>query len=272
MNEMTNPAPLTPASETDISRTILEHFTNDMHEALNAEVFIIGAGPAGLVAGRALAQAGRRVFIIEQNNYLGGGSWLGGYFMNTITVRAPAQKLWEELGVPFEEVKPGLFAAYGPLANASLIAAAAKAGVKFLQLTHLDDLVVKEDRVAGVVINWSPVRALPKAITCVDPIALECELVIDATGHDAVAVNKLARRGMVEVKGMGALHVNASEDALVQHTGEVFPGLMAAGMAVAETHGLARMGPTFGGMYLSGQRVAELALEKLAASEPVPAQ
>ncbi len=251
-------------SEAAISKAILEGFYRDLKEALNADVFVIGAGPSGLVASYELAKSGLKVFVIEQNNYLGGGFWLGGYFMNTVTVRYPANEIFDEIGVSYEEVEDGLYAAYGPLAASKLIAAAAESGVKFLQLTFLDDLIVKDDRVSGVVINWSTVRALPRSITCVDPISLESKFVIDATGHDAVAVKKLADRGLVEVKGLGAMNVNASEDAVVEYTQEIYPGLIVCGMAVAETFGLNRMGPTFGGMLLSGRKAANLVIDKLA--------
>ena len=132
-----------------------------------------------------------------------------------------------------------------------------------MQLTKFDDLVLKNKRVGGVVVNWMPVSALPRNITCVDPVALESKLVIDASGHDSVAVKRLMDRGYVKWKGMDPMWVEGGEDAVVNSTGEVFPGLIAAGMSVTETHGLPRMGPTFGSMLLSGRRAAEVALGKL---------
>ena len=92
--------------------------------------------------------------------------------MNPVTVREPAQKFWDELGIPYKKVAEGLYLTPGPHAVSKLIAAACDAGVKFLQLTKFDDLVLKNGRVTGIVVNWMPVSALPRNITCVDPIAL----------------------------------------------------------------------------------------------------
>ena len=150
-----------------------------------------------------------------------------------------------------------------PHACSKLIAAACDAGVKVLNMTKFDDVVLRNDRICGAVINWTPVSALPRAITCVDPVAIESRLVIDATGHDAVVVRSLEKRGLVDVKGCGAMWVEESEDSVVENTTEVFPGLIVTGMAVATTFGLPRMGPTFGGMLLSGKRAAEITMEVL---------
>jgi thiamine thiazole synthase len=63
------------------------------------------------------------------------------------------------------------------------------------------------------------------------------------------------------------MFVEKSEDMVVEKTGEVHPGLLACGMAVAEVYGIPRMGPTFGGMLLSGRKVAKIAISKLQKEE-----
>ncbi|MDX1533476.1 MAG: sulfide-dependent adenosine diphosphate thiazole synthase [Nitrosopumilaceae archaeon] len=249
--------------EVEITRAIATEFNSVLLDRADSDVIVIGAGPAGLTASRELSNMGFKVLVIEQNNYLGGGYWLGGYMMNPVTVREPAQKVWEELGVPFKKVGDGLYLTPGPHAVSKLIAGACDAGVKFLNLTKFDDLVLKNGRVAGIVVNWMPVSALPRNITCVDPVALESKIVIDASGHDSVAVKRLVDRGLVEWKGMNPMYVDEGEDQVVHKTGEVFPGLVAAGMSVTETHGLARMGPTFGSMLFSGKKAAEITAAKI---------
>ena len=253
----------TNVSEVEITRAIANEFNSVLIDRADSDVIIIGAGPAGLTAGRELAIMGFRVLIIEQNNYLGGGYWLGGYMMNPVTVREPAQKIWDELGIPYKKVVDGLYITPGPHAVSKLIAAACDAGVKFLNLTKFDDLVLKNGRVAGIVVNWMPVSALPRNITCVDPVALEAKMVIDASGHDSVAVKRLVDRKLVDWKGMNPMWVDQGEDAVVEKTGEIFPGLVIAGMTVTETHGLERMGPTFGAMLFSGKKAAEITAAKI---------
>ena len=258
-----NPNMFADVREVEITRAIATEFHNVLIDRADSDVIIIGAGPAGLTASRDLSNMGFKVLVIEQNNYLGGGYWLGGYMMNPVTVREPAQKIWDELGVPYKKVGEGLYITPGPHAVSKLIAGACDAGVKFLNLTKFDDLVMKNGRVSGIVVNWMPVSALPRNITCVDPVALEAKIVIDASGHDSVAVKRLVDRGLVEWKGMNPMYVNEGEEHVVDKTGQVYPGLIAAGMSVTETHGLARMGPTFGSMLFSGKRAAAITAEKI---------
>ncbi|MBI5680188.1 MAG: thiazole biosynthesis protein [Methanobacterium sp.] len=253
-------------SEKDVTKAIVEGFTSEFIDYIESDVIIVGAGPSGLVAAKKLAEKGVKTLIIESNNYLGGGFWIGGYLMNKLTVRAPGQRILDEIGVPYEEVKKGLFVADGPHACSKLIASAMDAGAKVINMTKFDDVVLRDDRVCGIVMNWTPVSALPRAITCVDPVAIESKIVIDATGHDAVVVKSLEERGLVDIEGFGGMWVEKSEDAIVEHTKEVFPGLYVTGMSVATTYGQARMGPTFGGMLVSGEKVAELIFDKIKGS------
>ena len=58
---------------------------------------------------------------------------------------------------------------------------------------------------------------------------------------------------------MGSTHVFLGS----AETGEIYPGLVIAGMSVTETHGLARMGPTFGSMLFSGMKAAEITAAKI---------
>jgi thiazole biosynthesis enzyme len=251
-------------SEKDVTRAIVSEFAREFEDHIENDVIIIGAGPSGLVAATEFAKQGQKTLLIESNNYLGGGFWIGGYLMNKVTLRAPAQEILDEIGAPYQQASEGLYVADGPHACSKLIAVACDAGVKILNMTQFDDVVIRDNAVKGVVINWTPVSALPRALTCVDPVAIESQLVVDATGHDAVVVSSLEKRGLVEIKGFGAMCVEESEDAVVEHTTEVYPGLIVAGMAVATTFGLPRMGPTFGGMLLSGKRAAQVTAEVLA--------
>lgn len=247
------------AEESVITRAIVSEFAKDLEEYAKTEVIIIGGGPSGLIAGYELAKKGIKVLLVERNNYLGGGFWIGGYLMNTLTIRAPGEKVLDEFDIPYKKFTENLYVTSGPHACSKLIAAACEAGVKILNMTRFDDVVLREkNRVTGVVVNWTPVSALPREITCVDPIGLECKIVIDASGHDAVVVKKLEERKMIETAGFGAMWVEKSEDLVVEHTGEAYPGLVVVGMAVSTTYGLPRMGPTFGAMLLSGRKGAEI--------------
>ncbi len=253
-----------PVDEKEVTRAIVRGYLRQLEDYAESDVIVVGGGPAGLMAGRELARQGFKTLIIERMNYLGGGFWIGGYLMNKATFREPSQEVLDELGVPYEMATDGLYVADAPHACSKLIAAACDAGVKFANMSIVEDVILHEGRVAGVVVNWTPVTKLPREITCLDPIGLQAKLVIDATGHDASVVKALEKRGLLKVPGMGAMWVERSEDAVVEHTGEIFPGLIVAGMAVAEAYGLPRMGPTFGAMLLSGKRAAEVATEILA--------
>ena len=54
-----------------------------------------------------------------------------------------------------------------------------------------------------------------------------------------------------------------AENDTVRNTREIFPGLYVTGMAANATFGGPRMGPIFGGMLLSGVKVASELIHRL---------
>jgi thiamine thiazole synthase len=247
-------------SEADVSRAIIEGFTKDLLDHTSTDVVIVGSGPAGLTAAHFLSKAGVKTLIIERNIYAGGGFWQGGFLFPKTVVEAPAQEILEELGIFMEEVKPGLYMADSFKVVSKLLSATSESGAKLLNSTYVDDVVYKNGRISGVVVNWFPITQMPSFITCMDPIALESKVVIDATGHEANIASRVAKIVGLEIKGHGAMDIGDAETKVVKNTKEIYPGLITCGMASASVFGTPRMGPIFGGMLLSGKKAAELAL------------
>ena len=124
----------------------------------------------------------------------------------------------------------------------------------------VEDVCVHGRRVTGAVVNRTMIAGqLP-----VDPIVFSARAVVDTTGHEAAVVEVLRKRDLLRDStaaarpGEGPMDASSGEAFVVENAGEVFPGLWVAGMSVCTTFGGPRMGPIFGGMLLSGKRVAEL--------------
>jgi thiazole biosynthesis enzyme len=252
--------------ETEISRAILNAYHEKLLDRVVSDVLIVGAGPSGMMAGFHLARKGLKVTLLEKRLSPGGGLWGGGMAMNEAVVQDEALAVLDELGVRHKPQREGLHTTDTVELAAALCLKAVQAGAVLLNLTMAEDVCLHRQRVTGVVVNRTMVsEALP-----IDPITFSARAVIDATGHEAVVVETLRRRGLlrssVESRPCveGPMDATAGEAFVVDNASEVFPGLWVSGMSVCAALGGPRMGPIFGGMLLSGQRVAELVATALA--------
>lgn len=245
-----------------ISRAIVETYFQDLLNYLENDVAIAGAGPAGLTAAYFLAKKGRKVAIFERQLRVGGGMPGGGMMFNKIVIQEEAKKILDEFGIRYQKYRNGYYVADSLETISLLTSKAIQAGAKIFNLIAVEDLSLQEGKVNGLVINWSAVKT---AGLHVDPITIRAKAVVDATGHDAVLCRLLVDKGKVtlrtptgKVAGEGPMWAEKGEEMIIANTGEVFPGLFIAGMTVNAVCGGPRMGPIFGGMLLSGERLSLL--------------
>lgn len=247
--------------EIKITDAIISDYFSDFKKALDSDVIVCGAGPSGMYSAYKLSKTNYRVVLIERMLSLGGGIWGGGMLFNKVVVQEEGRRILDELGISYKKFAEGYYVTSAIELAGALIYHLSRSGVIILNGVTVEDIVIHDNRVRGVVINWSAVNL---ARLHVDPLTLHSKIVIDATGHNAEIVRILAKRYReVEIKGEGAMHSSVGEIEVVNNTKEVFPGLIVAGMAANAVCGGPRMGPIFGGMLLSGEKAADIALRIL---------
>ena len=249
-----------------ISRAIIETYTKKLMDSLELDVAICGAGPSGMVAAYYLASAGKKTAVFERNLAPGGGMWGGGMMFNEVVVQEEAREILDELGIKSVEYTPGYYTADSVEAVCTLGSKAAKAGARFFNLVCIEDVMIRENRITGLVINWSAVES---AGLHVDPLTVRADYVVEATGHPVeimqVIESKMDTRlntpsGRLE--GEKSMWAEKAEEHTIENTTEAFPGVYVCGMSANATFGSFRMGPVFGGMLRSGKKVAQEIINK----------
>ncbi|AGB01319.1 sulfide-dependent adenosine diphosphate thiazole synthase [Methanoregula formicica] len=250
--------------ELTISRAILASQTNVLINHLELDAAVVGGGPAGLTCAALIAGQGKKVGVIEKKLSVGGGMWGGGMMFPRIVVQEEARRLLDLFGIRYTPFESGYYVARSVEAVSKLTAAACDAGVEFFNLMSVEDVMIKADkRISGLVINWT---AVEMGKLHVDPLVMGSRYTVDATGHDAVVARLVEKKGGdIRVKGEGFMWADRAETNILNHTKEIFPGLVVAGMAANAVAGESRMGPVFGGMFLSGERAAQIVLREMKA-------
>jgi thiamine thiazole synthase len=206
---------------------------------------------------------GRRVAVFERKLSVGGGMWGGGMMFNELVVQEAARGVVEEIGIRLNPIYEGYYTADAVEAVTTLGSQAVKAGATVFNAISVEDVMVREARVTGLVISWT---AVEMARLHVDPMVIRAKYVIDATGHDLEVVKVLLRKNQPltlftpsgGIGGERSMWAEVGEKQTVEHTKEIYPGFFVAGMAATATYGTFRMGPIFGGMFLSGDKAARL--------------
>jgi len=253
--------------EVVITKAIIDRYYEKLINSLDTDVAIVGGGPSGLVAGYFLAKAGKKVVLYERKLSAGGGMWGGGMLFNEIVVQKSAIHLLDEFNIRYEEYQEDYYTADSVEAITSLTAEAIRAGMTLFNCISVEDVMMRPERIDGLVINWSPVEM---AGLHVDPLTVRSKFVIDTTGHDTEVVKVVVKKVPGElqtptgkIEGEKSMWADRAEELTLENTCEIFPGLYVAGMAANATFGGPRMGPIFGGMLLSGEKVANELIARL---------
>ena len=255
--------------ENVISTAIVRSFSQKLEQALIVDVAIVGGGPSALVAARDLAKAGIKTAIFERKLAPGGGTWGGGMLFNEVVVQDSALHILDSFGIFHKPIAdaPGYHTLDSVQMASGLIFGALSAGAKMFNSVSVEDIVFKEGKVNGLVINWTPVERLGMHV---DPLTVISKVVLDGTGHPSEIIKLATDKAHIalntetgKILGEKPMWVDSGEASTVVNTKEYFPGLYACGMSANNTAGGYRMGPIFGGMLLSGEKAAKLIAKSL---------
>jgi len=250
-----------------ISRAIIESYYKEILDNLESDVVICGAGPSGLCASYFLSKEGFKVVVFERALRPGGGMPGGGMMFNKIVIQEESKPLLDEWGIETTHYRDNYYVASSLETLGVLLSQAIKKGARIFNCISVEDVLIYKKEIHGVVINWS---AAEIAKLHVDPLSVRSSYVVDATGHAAEIAQVVSRKSGAklltstgELIGEKPMWADKGEKALLRNTKEIFSRLYVCGMAANAVFGGPRMGPIFGGMLLSGQKVAQLISKRL---------
>lgn len=250
-----------------ITRAIVESFSKKFLEYSDLDVAIAGAGPAGLCAAYYLVREKVKVAVFERKLSIGGGMWGGGMMFNELVVGEEGKGILEEMGVSCKTYREGYYTADAVECVSTLCSRATRAGAKVFNLISVEDVMLEGEKVCGLVLNWS---AVEMANLHVDPLTIRAKYLVEATGHPAELIKIIVRKigpklltSTGDIVGEKSMWADRGEKEVVENTKEAFPNVYVTGMAANAVFGSHRMGPIFGGMLLSGKKVAYEILRKL---------
>ena len=99
-------------------------------------------------------------------------------------------------------------------------------------------------------------------------MSISADVIVDCTGNDTELLKVIARKADMRlftesgsVMGERSMWAEKAEKLTLENTMEVFHNVYVPGMSANAAFGGPRMGPIFGGMLLSGCKVADMILK-----------
>jgi len=110
---------------------------------------------------------------------------------NELVVQEEGKRILDEFGVSGHLYQDGYYTADSIEAITTIGSKACRAGAKVFNLVSVEDVMIREKRVTGLVLNWTSAQV---ARLHVDPLTIRAKYVVDATGHPSEVLQIIQRK------------------------------------------------------------------------------